>query len=67
MSEAKKPVIVEAATVPVCSSCNRLVPPNEKAVQITCPNCGVALIIRCYKCRNMSIEYKCPNCGFEGP
>ena len=38
--ESKGPVIVEAATPPICSSCGRPIPPHEKGVKITCPNCG---------------------------
>jgi len=54
-------------TTPICSSCKRPVPPTEKAVKFTCPNCGMVTIWRCYRCRKLSVPYKCVNCGFEGP
>jgi len=66
-SKSKGPVIVEAATPPICSSCGRPIPPYEKGVKFTCPNCGTVTIWRCRKCRELVISYKCPNCGFEGP
>ncbi|MEM2022001.1 MAG: zinc finger domain-containing protein [Zestosphaera sp.] len=69
VSESKGggPIIIEAATPPVCGSCGRLITPREKAVKFLCPNCGVVVIWRCSKCRDLSNPYKCPNCGFEGP
>ncbi|MCI4437329.1 MAG: DUF1610 domain-containing protein [Ignisphaera sp.] len=57
----------EAAPVRICSSCKKLIPPDEKAVSFKCPKCGMVTIWRCYKCRAMGVSYKCPNCGFEGP
>jgi len=63
----QKPVIIEASTPPICSSCGKVIPPGEKAVKFYCPNCGTILIWRCKKCRDLAIPYKCPNCGFEGP
>jgi predicted RNA-binding Zn-ribbon protein involved in translation (DUF1610 family) len=41
--------------------------PKEKAVVFKCPNCGKVEIIRCNKCRKMSVPYVCPICGFQGP
>lgn len=52
---------------PTCISCGRVIHPNEKAVSFYCPNCGVALIWRCRKCRVQITPYTCPNCGFTGP
>ncbi len=59
--------ILEAASPPVCSSCHRIIPPGEHGVAFPCPNCGKVIIIRCRKCRQLSVPYKCPNCGFVGP
>ncbi len=59
--------VYDTTATPVCSSCNRLIHPREKAVSFYCPNCGVVLIWRCQRCRKLSVKYKCPNCGFEGP
>ncbi|HID80441.1 MAG TPA: DUF1610 domain-containing protein [Ignisphaera sp.] len=59
--------IHEAAPVRLCSSCKRPIVPGEKAVALTCPNCGAVVLWRCYKCRKMVVPYRCPNCGFEGP
>ncbi|HDD26179.1 MAG TPA: DUF1610 domain-containing protein [Acidilobales archaeon] len=62
-----KPVIIDAATPPICSSCHRIISPKEKGVCFTCPNCGAVTLWRCEKCRKLSNPYRCPNCGFEGP
>lgn len=59
--------VYDTVSTPVCSSCNRLIHPRERAVSFYCPNCGRMLIWRCYKCRKLSVKYKCPACGFEGP
>ncbi|NAZ11470.1 MAG: DUF1610 domain-containing protein [Desulfurococcales archaeon] len=59
--------LTEPVTVKKCSSCNRLLMPKEKAVVFKCPNCGKVEIIRCNKCRKMSVPYVCPICGFQGP
>jgi len=48
-----------------CSSCNREV--FDDYIRFKCPACGKAEIIRCDKCRGMSVKYVCPECGFEGP
>ena len=66
-SQGKGPVIIEAATPPICSSCGSLIAPHEKGVRFYCPNCGAVAIWRCKKCRELAMTYKCPNCGFEGP
>ncbi|MEM0025993.1 MAG: zinc finger domain-containing protein [Zestosphaera sp.] len=65
--KSRGPVIVEAATPPICSSCGKLISPSEKATRFVCPSCGVVVIWRCSKCRELSNPYKCPNCWFEGP
>ena len=31
-----------------------------------CPKCREE-ILRCDKCRSLSIEYKCPKCEYKGP
>jgi len=59
--------ISEAATLPICSSCHRLMEPGEHGVEFMCPNCGKAVIRRCKRCRQLGIPYECPNCGFRGP
>lgn len=59
--------ISEPVVTKKCSSCNRLIRPREKAAIFLCPNCGKVEIIRCAKCRKMSIPYVCPVCGFQGP
>ncbi|MEM3830877.1 MAG: zinc finger domain-containing protein [Sulfolobales archaeon] len=62
-----RPALVDEISPPICSSCKRIIPPYEKAVSFTCPNCGKYTIWRCKKCRNAAISYRCPVCGFEGP
>ncbi|UCH31083.1 MAG: DUF1610 domain-containing protein [Candidatus Bathyarchaeota archaeon] len=52
---------------PICTSCNRTMPPVEKATRFDCPNCGEITIWRCQKCRKFGRQYKCPKCGFTGP
>jgi len=59
--------IYEAAKAPVCTSCNRPVKPGEKATAFPCPSCGRYEIVRCRKCKVMSVPYTCPVCGFTGP
>jgi len=53
--------------LPICTSCNRIIPPGTNAMKFPCPNCGEMLIWRCEKCRALARTYKCPKCGFEGP
>ncbi len=52
---------------PVCTSCGRIIHPTETATVFYCPNCGVAVIRRCARCRAQGTPYTCPNCGFTGP
>ncbi|MHA1754001.1 MAG: zinc finger domain-containing protein [Candidatus Odinarchaeia archaeon] len=52
---------------PVCSSCGRLIAPDDKAVHFSCPKCGEITIWRCEKCRLFANTYKCIKCNFEGP
>jgi len=59
--------IYETAYMKVCSSCGRLIRPDEKAVVYYCPNCGEVEITRCSKCRKQTVTYVCPICGFNGP
>ncbi len=59
--------VYETAYMRVCTSCRRLLRPDEKAVVFSCPNCGQVEIIRCYKCRKQTVKYTCPVCGFTGP
>jgi len=63
----KKLDIYDPVTPPVCTSCGRIIHPNERATVFICPNCGVAVIRRCEKCRAQGTPYTCPNCGFTGP
>lgn len=64
---SRGPVVIEAATPPVCSSCGKLVSPKEKGIKFLCPNCGSVTIWRCKMCRDLGVKYVCPKCGFEGP
>lgn len=57
----------ESLKLPVCSSCNRPIPPFEIGVKFRCPNCGEITIWRCRRCRQLGNTYTCPKCGFEGP
>ncbi|MCF2139277.1 MAG: zinc finger domain-containing protein [Candidatus Lokiarchaeota archaeon] len=50
-----------------CTSCGKMIQPNENAVHFACPNCGDVLLWRCERCRRFARPYKCPKCGFEGP
>ncbi|MFQ5940690.1 MAG: zinc finger domain-containing protein [Nitrososphaerales archaeon] len=53
--------------LPVCTSCNRTIMPNDECVKFMCANCGDDLIWRCESCREFARIYKCSKCGFEGP
>ncbi|MCS6788821.1 MAG: zinc finger domain-containing protein [Aigarchaeota archaeon] len=53
--------------LPTCTSCNRSITPEEKAVRFPCPSCNRVTIWRCEVCRDLSRTYVCPVCGFEGP
>ncbi|MBT3642671.1 RNA-binding protein [archaeon] len=46
-----------------CTSCSK---ETTKSVKFPCPKCGKQ-ILRCDKCRSLSIEYKCNNCEYVGP
>ena len=46
-----------------CTSCGKNA---SDVVKFPCPKCGKE-IIRCNKCRALSIKYSCPDCGFVGP
>jgi len=59
--------IHDTVEVTTCSSCHRVLSPREVASKFYCPNCGKAIIKRCYKCRKLSVPYTCPVCGFKGP
>ncbi|MEM2970571.1 MAG: zinc finger domain-containing protein, partial [Candidatus Bathyarchaeia archaeon] len=45
MSEGK------TASMPTCTSCNRIIGPGAEATKFPCPNCGEITIWRCSKCR----------------
>ncbi|MCD6503039.1 MAG: DUF1610 domain-containing protein [Euryarchaeota archaeon] len=49
----------------VCTTCGSTL--GKGSVAFYCPNCGEAIIARCYRCRSLSRPYVCPNCGFVGP
>ncbi|MFQ5711317.1 MAG: zinc finger domain-containing protein [Candidatus Geothermarchaeales archaeon] len=53
--------------IPKCTSCGKLISPEEKSSKFPCPQCGEAVIWRCEKCRIFIRDYTCPNCGFVGP
>ena len=57
----------EVARMRICSSCGRVIAPDDKPVTFYCPNCGKVEIIRCSKCRKQTVKYTCPICGFTGP
>ncbi|MGC9148925.1 MAG: zinc finger domain-containing protein [Sulfolobales archaeon] len=63
----RKPAVAEEISLPVCTSCKRIIAPHEKSVSFPCPNCGKYVIRRCYRCRTSGVPYRCPVCGFEGP
>lgn len=46
-----------------CVSCKKQA---SNMIKLPCPKCKKE-ILRCSKCRSLSIEYKCPSCGFVGP
>ncbi|MCK4883930.1 MAG: RNA-binding protein [Candidatus Diapherotrites archaeon] len=48
-----------------CTTCNREV--TNDYIELKCPNCNKAVIIRCMQCRELSNTYVCPECGFQGP
>ncbi|HDN17438.1 RNA-binding protein [Candidatus Bathyarchaeota archaeon ex4484_205] len=58
---------MDRATAAVCTSCNKLIGPDERSVRFLCPNCGEVTIWRCEKCRKFVREYVCARCGFRGP
>lgn len=53
--------------LPICSSCNRTIMPNDECVKFNCPSCGDVLMWRCESCREFVRSYICKKCGFEGP
>jgi Zn-ribbon RNA-binding protein len=66
MSKLKKDKLYKACLEIInmkCISCNK---ENAEGVVMPCPRCGEK-ILRCSKCRSLSIEYKCKKCEFEGP
>ena len=50
-----------------CVSCGKRVETESYWVRFKCPACSDSEVIRCEKCRRLSVKYKCPKCGFEGP
>ena len=50
-----------------CISCNAELTNDVGSTIFKCPNCGKKEIVRCSKCRKLSVKYKCPECEFEGP
>ncbi|MFA4960787.1 MAG: zinc finger domain-containing protein [Candidatus Pacearchaeota archaeon] len=46
-----------------CISCEK---ENAEGVKFPCPSCGEK-ILRCDKCRSLSIEFKCKKCNYKGP
>ncbi|MFH1521420.1 MAG: zinc finger domain-containing protein [archaeon] len=46
-----------------CAGCSK---ETSQGVKLPCSKCGKE-IIRCSRCRSLSIEYKCPKCGRVGP
>ncbi|MCS7120288.1 MAG: zinc finger domain-containing protein [Candidatus Bathyarchaeota archaeon] len=58
---------MKKSTMPICTSCNRVIGPGVGANKFLCPNCGEITIWRCTKCRSFRRTYRCPGCGFQGP
>ncbi|MDH5461971.1 MAG: zinc finger domain-containing protein [Candidatus Bathyarchaeota archaeon] len=54
-------------SMPICTSCHKIIPPKTRATKFQCPNCGEITIWRCQKCRKFARPYRCPKCGFVGP
>ncbi len=50
-----------------CVSCKKRVETENYWVRFPCPACGEEEIIRCEKCRKLTVKYKCQKCKFEGP
>lgn len=50
-----------------CSSCGKRVEAESYWVRFQCPECGKGDVVRCERCRKLSVVYKCPKCEFEGP
>jgi len=46
-----------------CISCDKK---SLDSVKFHCPKCKNE-IMRCNKCRSLSIDYVCPKCGYRGP
>ena len=46
-----------------CVSCNK---ETIKSIKFPCPEWGTQLM-RCEKCRTLSIEYGCQKCEYRGP
>ncbi|MEM2913351.1 MAG: zinc finger domain-containing protein [Candidatus Bathyarchaeia archaeon] len=59
--------VSKSVSMPICTSCNRIISPGANATSFPCPNCGGIIIWRCSKCRKFRRQYKCPKCGFTGP
>jgi len=55
------------ASMPMCTSCHKIISPSTEATKFQCPSCGEITIWRCGRCRKFGRPYKCPKCGFEGP
>ncbi|MEM4330739.1 MAG: RNA-binding protein [Candidatus Pacearchaeota archaeon] len=46
-----------------CNSCSYS---GNDITIFECPKCN-SKIVRCSRCKRLSISYKCLNCNFEGP
>ena len=46
-----------------CNSCNY---EGDNVTIFECAKCENS-IVRCSKCKSLSIEYDCSKCGFRGP
>jgi len=51
----------------LCTSCGTDITNVKGSVVFKCPSCGEETIVRCGKCRQLSVKYVCKKCGFEGP
>lgn len=50
-----------------CRTCGISLVGQEGFVKFKCPACGEDEIIRCHRCKKLSVPYKCKKCKFEGP
>jgi len=50
-----------------CMTCGVNLVGQENFVKFACPACSETVIIRCHRCKKLSVPYRCGKCRFEGP